>query len=120
MKEITKKYPDAKLVILGSFRTNEFKIKVFDLINSVSKENIIVKNQIPHDQIWEILRNSSIGVIPFRKNPLTENNTPTKLFEMMASGLAIVSTDLKPIRNFVEDSIYWSQPSNPKSIAKIF
>ena len=51
----------------------------------ISKENIIVKKQIPYDQIWEILRNSSIGVIPFRKNPLTENNTPTKLFEIFSN-----------------------------------
>ncbi len=118
MGQVIKKYPEAKLVILGSFRTNAFKIKVNSLISSVSKKNIIVKNQIPYDQVWGILRNSSIGVIPFRKNPLTDNNTPTKLFEMMASGLAIVSSDLRPIRYFVEDTIYWSQPSSPTSIAK--
>lgn len=115
---VLEKYPKAKLVILGSFRTTSFKNEINSLVSSVSKKNIIIKNQIPYDQVWEILRNSSIGVIPFRKNPLTDNNTPTKLFEMMASGLAIVSSDLRPIRYFVEDTIYWSQPSNPNSIAK--
>lgn len=118
MEQVVEEYPEAKLVIVGSFRTNTFKVKVNSLISSTLKKNIIIKNQIPYDQIWEILRNSSIGVIPFRKTPLTENNTPTKLFEMMASGLAIVSSDLRPIKYFVKDTIYWSQPSNPASLAK--
>ena len=118
MGKVIETYPDARLIILGSFRTNTFETEVKSLINSISKNNIIVKNQIPHDQVWEILRESSIGVIPFRKNPLTENNTPTKLFEMMASGLAIVSSDLEPIKYFVGNTVYWSKPSNSISIAE--
>ena len=63
-----------------------------------------------------MLQKHSIGVIPFRKTPLTEENTPTKLFEMMASGLEIVATDMLPIRNFVVDTIYWSKPGDSYSI----
>ena len=61
---------------------------------------------------------SSIGIIPFRENPLTKINTPTKLFEMMASGLSIVATDLPPIRNFIKDTVFWAKPSSPTSLAK--
>ena len=60
----------------------------------------------------------NIGVIPFKKNPLTLENTPTKLFEMMAVGLKIVCSDLPPIRNFVGSSIYWTKPGSVLSLSK--
>jgi hypothetical protein len=65
-----------------------------------------------------VLRKHAIGVIPFRSNPLTENNTPTKLFEMMASGLEIVATDLHPIRYFLNKTIFWATPNQSSSLAE--
>ena len=56
--------------------------------------------------VWGILSENTIGVIPFNKNPLTENCVPTKLFEMMASLDQIVASDLAQIRYFVDDSVF--------------
>lgn len=118
MKEVIEKVPQAKLTLLGSFRIAEYKKEVKSLISIHSLEkNIIIKKQIPHEEVWKVLSSSSIGVIPFRENLLTIKNTPTKLFEMMASGLAIVATDLPPIRNFIEDTVFWAKPSSPRSLA---
>ena len=118
IKEVAEKIPQAKLILLGSFRFSKYKRLINSLIKIHSLEkNIIIKKQIPHEEVWAVLRNSSIGVIPFRENPLTKINTPTKLFEMMASGLSIVATDLPPIRNFITDTVYWAKPSNPISLA---
>ena len=118
IKEVAVKIPQVKLVLLGSFRIANYKKSINSLIKIHSLENhIIIKKQIPHEEVWEVLRNSSIGIIPFRENPLTKINTPTKLFEMMASGLSIVATDLPPIRNFIDDTVFWAKPSSPTSLA---
>lgn len=118
IKEVAVKIPQVKLVLLGSFRIANYKKSINSLIKIHSLENhIIIKGQIPHEEVWDVLRNSSIGVIPFRENPLTKINTPTKLFEMMASGLSIVATDLPPIRNFIDDTVFWAKPSSPTSLA---
>ena len=110
-------HSDVRLSLIGTFRTKEFKNKISNMIIELNlKDNINIIPQVPHDEVWMILQKHSIGVIPFRKTPLTEENTPTKLFEMMASGLEIVATDMPPIRNFVVDTIYWSKPGDSFSI----
>ena len=58
-------------------------------------DSIKIVDQKPHSEIWEVLQNHSIGIIPFRKNQFSLNCTPTKLFEMMASGLEIVATEFE-------------------------
>ena len=117
MSEVVNYAPQATLTLVGTFRTTRFRDKIQKLINDYSFENIVeISNQIPHNEIWGVLKNHTIGVIPFGRNPLTEKNTPTKLFEMMASGLIIVSTDLPPVRQFVNESVYWALPENPGSL----
>ena len=117
MHHIKTVHSDVRLSLIGTFRTKEFKNKISNMIIELNlKDNINIIPQVPHDEVWMMLQKHSIGVIPFRKTPLTEENTPTKLFEMMASGLEIVATDMPPIRRFVVDTIYWSAPGDPFSI----
>ena len=119
INNVVKKYVKVKLTLLGTFRTNDFQKRIHKLIRELSLEHHIkIINQVPHKEVWKILRKSSIGVIPFRKNPLTNNCTPTKLFEMMASYHQIVSTNLPPVKYFVKDSIHWAESDNPHSLSK--
>ena len=119
INNVVKKYVKVKLTLLGTFRTYDFQKKVHKLIRDLSLGgHIKVLNQVPYRDVWKILRRSSIGVIPFRKNPLTDNCTPTKLFEMMASSHQIVSTNLPPVKFFVNNSIHWAEPDNPDSLGE--
>ncbi len=117
MQGLVIQYSKIKLTLLGSFRTITFEKKIKNLIKKLSLEkNIQIINQVSYKDVWKILKKNSIGIIPFRKNPLTENCTPTKLFEMMASYHHIVATNLRPIKYFVSDSIYWAEPNNVNSL----
>ncbi|MFL3008488.1 MAG: glycosyltransferase [Candidatus Neomarinimicrobiota bacterium] len=119
INNVLKKYVKVKLTLLGTFRTQGFQKKIHKLIKDLSlDDHIKILNQVPHRDVWKILRKASIGVIPFRKNPLTNNCTPTKLFEMMASSHQIVSTNLPPVRFFVKDSIHWAESDNPDSLGE--
>mgnify|MGYP001421311781 FL=1 len=118
MQIILENIPEAMLTLVGGFRRSEFGIKTIKYIEENKMTNSIkIIDQIPHSEIWGILKNHRIGVIPFRKNPFSMNCTPTKLFEMMASGLEIVATDLPPIKYFVKDTVYWAEPDNITSLA---
>ena len=116
---IRKKFPDVNLVLLGSFRLSDFEKNMHKIVKSKGlTNNIQFIPQVPHKDVWRYLKNAAIGVIPFKKNPLTINNTPTKLFEYMAAGCGIVATDLPPIRHHVSNSIQWSKPDSSESIAE--
>ncbi|MBH09817.1 MAG: hypothetical protein CMG74_05555 [Candidatus Marinimicrobia bacterium] len=119
MPKVISEIPDISLTILGSFRTEEFEkqLKEYILKNKLF-DNVFIKSQIPYVDVWEILNKNSLGIIPFRDNPLTQKNTPTKLFEMMASGCRIIASDLPPIRNYVSKTVHWIIPGNKFSIAK--
>ena len=110
--------PDVYLTLLGTFRTAEFEkqIKKFISKNNLY-DHVSVKTQIPYGDIWAILNKQALGIIPFRDNPLTRSNTPTKLFEMMAAGCRIVVSDLPPMRNFVSDTVHWITPGDIPSLA---
>ena len=119
MKRVHQDYPETSLTLIGTFRTKAFEQKIHNLISTLeSKSYIQIKSQIPHDKIWNELSAHQIGIIPFRENPLTMNNVPTKLFEMMSAGLIIVASQVPPIEYYVSDSIYWSKPGDVESLSK--
>ena len=115
---LRKLIPDIFLTLLGNFRLAKFQDDILSTIDKTElSNNIKWVEHVPHKDVWSYLNKTAVGVIPFRKNSLTMNNTPTKLFEFMASGCGIVSSDLPPIRHHVGESIEWSKPGSAQSIA---
>ena len=119
MKHVKSSISSASLSLVGTFRTRQFKNEIHSLIEELGLDSSIqILGQVPHSEIWHIIKGHSVGVIPFRKTALTEENTPTKLFEMMICGLEIVITKLPPAQYFLEESVHWSEPNDVQSIAK--
>ena len=101
MPIIIKEVPDVFLSLIGSFRTSSYKEEVNDLIDRLGlRKYISLKKHVLHSDIWKILEEHKIGVIPFNDNPLTRYATPTKLFEFMAAGCQIVCPELYPMRRY--------------------
>ena len=111
---LSKKNPDLELLLIGGFRKENFKEK---LISAINNNKIQLLDPVPHNEIWQYLNKSHIGVIPFHDTPLFKYNTPTKLFEYMASNCAIIASEFAPMKEFCEDSIIWSHPEDVKSLA---
>lgn len=109
--------PGAVLKLLGTPRTNEFKSEIVHLINSsIYKRDIRLLDEVPHGDIWGLLEESHIGIIPSLRTPRVIMDTPTKLFEYMASSCAVVATDTPPVRYFAEDCSILVDPDNVKSL----
>ena len=111
---ISKKNKKIELTIIGQARKKDF---YKDLKNKTSQNiNINLMDPVPHEQIWEILYESHIGVIPFNDHHMYHKNTPTKLFEFMASNCAIVSSDVKPVTNITSKNIYLTRNFDVESL----
>jgi len=111
-KNLSNQYNQLELKIIGPIRKKDFK----EIIQNRLNKKIKLMEPIPHSDIWEILSNSHIGIIPFHDMLMFRKNTPTKLFELMATNCGIVASKLQPIYEFASDSISFSDPENINSL----
>lgn len=84
--------PDAHLLIVG---------RVFpsagDLTALASRPNVSLPGPVSADEVPAVLRGLSVGLIPFRRTRFTAAVCPLKVYEYLAAGLPVVSTDFAPI-----------------------
>jgi glycosyltransferase involved in cell wall biosynthesis len=75
--------------------------------------------QQPHAEVMRMLNAACIAVLPNRRDTDSEFTSPIKLFEYMAAGCAIVTSDLPSIREILgEDDALWCEPGDPASLAR--
>lgn len=74
--------------------------------------------RLPQSSVMKHLANQCIAVLPNRDVPDSAFTSPIKLFEYLASGCAIVASDLPSIRELVgNEDVQWASPGNPESLA---
>lgn len=74
---------------------------------------------VPSDQIMSVLNRGTIGISPNLRTPNQEKAIPTKLFEYMAAGLPIVTSDLPNQKRIIAESQggILARPEEPASFA---
>jgi glycosyltransferase involved in cell wall biosynthesis len=94
LKYIAEKKPDWNLVLIGkySLKENEFE----------GHTNIHVIGEKKFEELPSYCKGITIGLIPFIKSKLTDNCNPLKLYEYLAAGLPVVSTDIPEVRQYAE------------------
>jgi glycosyltransferase involved in cell wall biosynthesis len=59
-----------------------------------------------------------LGIIPNRRNPFTEINMPTRIFEYLAMGKPVIVPNTRGIRDYLApDSALFFEPGDPNSLA---
>ncbi|MDY4464689.1 MAG: glycosyltransferase [Candidatus Treponema excrementipullorum] len=71
---------------------------VFDNVNSY----IEYKGNIRQSELFSVLSHASVGMILFHKVPNHMVCSPNKLFEYMASGMAVIASDIPMWKDIVE------------------
>lgn len=68
----------------------------------------------------DLLLHARIGVVPFRRTPVTDQIFPTKLFEYLAAGLAVIATDMPLWRQLLQgvDCVTFVPADDPAAIAR--
>jgi len=112
--DLSLQYNQLELKIIGKSRTRDFEKIVKTKIKKNGKIKLIAP--IPHNNIWDILFESHIGIIPFHDMLIFEKNTPTKLFEFMTTNCGIISSYLEPIYDVAPNSISFSKAGDKNSL----
>lgn len=79
---------------------------------------LVFAGHLPHQEVQRRLAGACIAVLPNRPDPDSAFTSPLKLFEYMAAGCAVVTTNLPSIREVLEDDeAGWAPPGDPAALA---
>jgi glycosyltransferase involved in cell wall biosynthesis len=114
--KIKDKAPNAEFHIYGE---GPAKPVLADMIREIDlQERVILKDQVPLDEIVEIMANADIGVIPKKNGEFGGEAFSTKSLEFMILGVPIIVSKTKIDRFYFDDSIVkFFEPGNVDELA---
>jgi glycosyltransferase involved in cell wall biosynthesis len=95
--EIAKLNPNATIAMVGP-NLLDFE----DLSRLSIHSNIVFTGAKPYSELPEIMRAFDVCIVPHLVTPFTESLNPIKLWEYLAAGKPIVSTNVAGFREFPE------------------
>lgn len=109
-------HTDAKLVLIGTFQSKEEEALVRQL---PTWKKVTYLGRRNRQEVAEILSKSKLGIVVFHPEPNHINAQPNKIFEYMAAGLPVVTSDFPFWKNIViKNNIgLCANPNSPKEIA---
>jgi glycosyltransferase involved in cell wall biosynthesis len=113
--------PEAHLVILGGIEGEGDLARIRALVASLGlSSRVEMPGTVPQARVADEMARARVVAIPFLRSAMTERHTsPLKAFEAMASGRAIVATDLPSSREILEDGVdaLLVPPQEPRALA---
>ena len=109
-KDLKKVVPDAKLKIVGD---GKLKNEILELVKKENIDDIEFIGRVPNSKIGEILNTADIFI-----NPSNKDNMPLSLFEALACGLPVISTNVGGIPDYITDEIngFLIEPNNKEQL----
>lgn len=95
LKKVAKERPNYEIVLIGFLYDNSFKDSKIDEL-----ENVHYLGIVDYKELNQYSQYFKISTIPFLLNDITESTSPVKLFEYMAMGHPIVTTDMRECRKY--------------------
>jgi glycosyltransferase involved in cell wall biosynthesis len=99
--------PEARLMILGGIEGEADLSRIRALVDSLGLgSRVEMAGTVPQARVAAEMARARVVAIPFLHSAMTERHTsPLKAFEAMASGRAIVASDLPSSREIFEDGV---------------
>jgi len=109
-KDLKKVVPDAKLKIVGD---GKLKNEILELVKKENIDDIEFVGRVPNSKIGEILNTADIFI-----NSSNKDNMPLSLFEALACGLPVISTNVGGIPDYITDEIngFLIEPNNKEQL----
>lgn len=108
--------PDWQLVLVGHVRSERVDFSALFRL-----PNVHHLGQRPFAELPALLNGAQAGLLPYRRNELTEYISPLKVYEYLAGGLPIASADLpevRPLAGWV--ALVPDHPGQPAAFARAF
>ena len=104
--EASKVHPEVKLVIIGEFRTKNFRDICIEYVRSNGLgDNVEFLGYVPHKEVPEYINASNVGTALFHPTRrFAKTAYPIKLFEYMICGKPVLVSNLPAIRKIIEES----------------
>lgn len=117
---LKKLYPNIKLHLFGYFSSNDFQRKLEVLIKENDlEENVLKYGMTSFEEAAEIAKNAFIGIALLKDVGDYSISYPTKMFEYMASGLPVVTSNFEHCLSVI-NSTKAGFGVNPESTQDIF
>lgn len=91
LPDVIEQFPNVLLLLVGSASDQEMDFLKNKVAELGIEDNVLFTGFIPMEKGWEYIRNSAIGLSPFRPSPILDSTSPTKLVEYMAWGIPVVA-----------------------------
>lgn len=88
---VADKYPDYSVVVVGP---------LYNVSDVPRRPNLHWLGFKPYEQLAAYVQNFDVGIVPFRATSMTEAVNPIKMWEYMAAGIPIVTTNMPEARKF--------------------
>ena len=104
--EVVARMPAARLLIVGHFMPPDLEKEVrADAASRGIDHAVTITGRVPFESIGDYLSHAAVGWVGWQPVAKNRKNIPTKLFEYMAYGLPVVSSDLPSTQPFVEPGV---------------
>ncbi len=106
---------DLNLIIYAAKSLPEFSFVLVGPHTQIERAAVVPNIHIlgvrPYAQLPPYLYHCDVGVIPFLKTPLTDSTNPVKIFEYFASGLPVVSTNIREVEQLHSPALIAKTPN---------
>jgi glycosyltransferase involved in cell wall biosynthesis len=108
--------PGCRIELVGG---DEQRIAEFRRTVQPGGAEVVMPGAMSHRATMERLASACIAVLPNRDDADSAFTSPIKLFEYMATGCAVVATDLPALREVLApDDAVWARPGDAQSLAQ--
>jgi glycosyltransferase involved in cell wall biosynthesis len=115
---VRKNVPNAELRIFG--KQNAFVMQVLEEAKTLGVQDS-VKYMGPKklEELVGEIKACDVGVIPNQRNPFTDINTPTRIFEYLALGKPVIAPNTPGILDyFTPESLFFFESGNADQLAQ--
>ena len=95
LQYVVREKPQWTLILAGPQSNNDLEMR--DLLKL---KNVRYSEYIPHEDVPAFIRSLDVCLIPHRDTPYSRSMSPLKLFQCLASGRPIVSTNVAGLERF--------------------